>query len=91
MKAVCLGKPKKLTVAGYQLTEACNSLGCGTLNFLNCFSVSAVKFCALACDWIDVFVASAVTSFAGRDVPQTVRPLLAVPHAFKTSVNRKLR
>ena len=75
MKAVCLGRPKKLAVAGYQLTEACNSLGFGRLNFLNCFPVSAVKSRALACDGIDVFVASTVTSFTCRDVPQTVRPL----------------
>ena len=82
MKAVCLGRPKKLAVAGYLLTEACKSLGFGTLNFLNCFPVSAVEFPASACDGIDVFVASTVTSFVCRDVAQTVRSLGAVPHAF---------
>ena len=91
LKAVYLGRPKNLAVAGYQLAEAYNSLGFATLNFLNCFPVTAVNFRALACDGIDVFVASTVAIFACRDVPQTVQSLGVVPHAFRTSLNRKRR
>jgi hypothetical protein len=71
LKAICLGIPEKLSVAGDQLTEAYSSLGFGTLNFLNCFPVTAVNFRALACDGIDVFVTLTIASFARCDPPKT--------------------